>query len=144
LDRRWEQVEELLEDRLARDDRAAEVALHEVAEEEQVLLPERLVEAELLLQLGVALRRQAALADEQLDRVTRDQPDQRERDDGHPEKGRDQDAEPRDQKAQHRSAAPQCAPRNRATRAIADSNLDHRPGRSSTGIHVARAAIHPN
>ena len=80
--------------------------MSEVIEIEEVLLPERLVEAELRQELGVPLGREAALADQELDRIARDQADQREGDDGHPDEGRDQDAEPGDDEAEHGSANP--------------------------------------
>ena len=55
---------------------------------------------------GRGARGQPPLADQQLDRIARNQPEQRERDDGHPKEGRDQNAQSRDQKTQHRLADP--------------------------------------
>ena len=72
----------------------------------EVLLPERLVEAELGPQHGVALGVDAPLADQQFDRIARNQPEQRKRDDRHPKEGRDQNAQSCNQKAQHRPADP--------------------------------------
>ncbi len=55
LDGRREQGQELRQYRLAGDDRLAEIAMGEVVEIDEVLLPERLVEAELGEELGVPL-----------------------------------------------------------------------------------------
>jgi hypothetical protein len=46
----------------------------------------------------MALGGQSAFPDQKLDRIARNQPDQRERDDGHPKEGRDQNAQSRNQK----------------------------------------------
>ena len=112
----------------------------------QVLLPERLVEAELRLQLGMALGGDAALADQELDRIARDQPDQRERDDGHPEEGRDQDAEPGNQKAQHRLADPNDQePRNAMTGTPGGQELPAPQAKlRPLQIHRRPALIHSN
>ena len=101
LDRGGEQGHELAKDRLAGHDRVAEIALQQAAQIGQVLLPDRLVEAEADLQLRVPHGIDAALADQKLDRIARDHVDQPERDDGHPEEGRDQDAETGDHETQH-------------------------------------------
>jgi hypothetical protein len=106
LDRRRKQREELLDHRLPRGDRAAEVAMRQIAEVGEVLLPERLVVTELGPQHGMALGGDPPLADQEFDRIARDQPDQHERDDGDPEEGRDQDAEAGEDEAQHGSGGP--------------------------------------
>ena len=101
LDRGREQGEELAQHRLAGDDRAAEIAVQQVAEEAQILQHQRPVEAELGHHLGMALRADAALADHQQDRIAREQADQDEGDEGDAEEGRDQDREARAEKAEH-------------------------------------------
>src|SRR3546814_17564580 len=74
LEGRREEDEKLLQHRLSGDDRLAEVALHHVSEIKEVLLPGRLVIAELLHKFGVALGRDTALAGQQGHRVARQQP----------------------------------------------------------------------
>ena len=58
-----------------RDDRGAEIAMHEMAEIVEELPPDRLVEADFVAQLGEPLRRDAALAGAHLDRIARHQAD---------------------------------------------------------------------
>ncbi len=65
FDRRREQGEEFFEHRLLGDDRAAEIAVQQVAEVDAVLLQQRPVEAEFGAQRGMARRIDAALADQQ-------------------------------------------------------------------------------
>src|SRR6185436_1097287 len=75
--------------RLLERDRVAEVSLEQVLEEEQILLPERAVEAERVadhLRPGGGV----VLAEDLERRVAGDQPQQEERDHGDPEQDRDQ------------------------------------------------------
>ena len=58
----WEEREELVENRLLCDDRNTEVAVQQSAHEDQVLFPDRLVEAELGHELSVPFRLDTALA----------------------------------------------------------------------------------
>src|SRR6185436_6729969 len=64
LEGRGEEFQELADDRRMGRDRLAEVAMQHVPDVAEVLLPQRLVEAELYLQLLVALGGDAVLAGE--------------------------------------------------------------------------------
>src|SRR3546814_595573 len=105
LEGRREEDEKLLQHRLSGDDRLAEVALHHVSEIKEVLLPGRLVIAELLHQFGVALGRDAALAGQQGHRVARQQPDEGKGDQGDAEEGRDHLGDTGDDETEHDSKA---------------------------------------
>ncbi len=75
LDGGRKQGEELLEHRLAGNDRLAEIALQHAADVNPVLLEQRLVESVLGTQQGVAFGVETAFTDEDLDGIPRDQPD---------------------------------------------------------------------
>ena len=85
------------------DDGDAEVALQHVADIVEELHVERPVEAHLVQQLGVALGRDAALADTHLDRIARHQADQDEGQEDDAEEGRDHQADARQDEAEHES-----------------------------------------
>src|SRR3546814_18262560 len=67
--------EEFLQHRLPGDDGLPEVTLDDVGQIAEVLLPSRLVETELMHQLGMAFRGYAALAGQESHRIARQQPD---------------------------------------------------------------------
>jgi hypothetical protein len=87
LDGRGKQDQKLVQDRLLGDDRLAQVALQHLAQEAEVLLPQRPVETHLVQQPGVARRIDAALADQQLDGIAGDQANKGERRRRNPEEG---------------------------------------------------------
>ena len=102
LDGRRKQREELLQHRLLRDHRLAEVAVQHAADVDAVLHEHRAVEPVFLEQLRVALGVDAALAGHRLDRVARHQADQEEREQRHADERRDDETQPGQQEAEHR------------------------------------------
>ena len=70
------------------DDARAEVAVEQLAQVVDVLLPQRLVETQVLAQ-AAAGSGAGVLAEDRRGRVTREQVDEREQDDGQPEQDRD-------------------------------------------------------
>jgi len=62
-------------------DRAAHLSMHQVFDEVEILLPDRLIEAELRADIGYGFRRRLG-AEQNARRIARDQPDQDEGDDG--------------------------------------------------------------
>ena len=89
LQRRREQRQELVQHRRVRRDRRAEIAVGDLPEIVEELLPDRLVEAELVAKLGQPLGRDAAFAGAHLDRIARHEADRDEGQEGDREKGRD-------------------------------------------------------
>ena len=81
------------EDRLAVEERAAEIAAGEPAEEARVLLAQRAVEAEVGAQLP-EIGARGGLAEHQLHRVAGDQVHEEEDERQHPEHGRDEQEQP--------------------------------------------------
>ena len=114
LDRRREQRGELAQHGLLRDHRLAEVALQHAADVDAVLDEHRPVEPVLLEQRRVARGVDAALARHGLDRIARHDPDEEEREQRHAEKGRDDEADAGEQKAQHRVGVAGPRPRGAA------------------------------
>ena len=78
LDRRREERLEFRAAPARGDDRSAEIAVQHAAEIDAVLHQHRPVEAELVAQALVALRVDAALAGQRLDRIAGDQTDEEE------------------------------------------------------------------
>ncbi len=101
LDRRREERGELAQHGLLRDHRLAEVAVQHAADVDAVLDEHGPVEPVFLEQRRVPRGIDAALAGHGLDRVAGHDPDQEEREQRHPEKGRDDEADPGEEKAQH-------------------------------------------
>ena len=89
LDRRGKQRQELVQHRRLRDHRLAEVAVQHAADVDAVLHEHRPVEAVLLEQLRVPRGVDAALARHRFDRIARHEADQEEREQRHPDEGRD-------------------------------------------------------
>ena len=88
LDGRGESREQLVDHAPVVDDALAEVALQQLAEVDEVLLVQGLVETHAGHDLG-GQRRRRVLAEQRLDRVARDQVDDREDEDGQPEQDGD-------------------------------------------------------
>ncbi|MND43080.1 hypothetical protein D3C80_338700 [compost metagenome] len=101
FDRCREQCQELIKNRLLRDDRGAEVAGEYAAEIIEILHDHRPVHAELRTDLRVTLRRHDALTRKERNRITRQKPDEGEGDDGDPDESRDQDGEAPQKEAKH-------------------------------------------
>ncbi|MNO74393.1 hypothetical protein D3C76_653900 [compost metagenome] len=101
LDGGREQGEEFVPDAFAGGQRFAEIALGQVADVVQVLLVQRLVEAEAVHGFGVHLRIDAPLAHHHFHRVAGDQADQREGQQGDAEEGRDQQPEAAGDETEH-------------------------------------------
>ncbi len=100
LNRGRKQDEELVDNRLLRDDGLAEVALEHALDVDPVLLEQRFVEAELRSERGMTLRVQSAFADQQLNRIARYQANHRESEQGDPDEGRGHEAEAREDETQ--------------------------------------------
>jgi hypothetical protein len=81
--------------------RHIEVALQQVAHIGEELHIQGTIESHLVHQLRVPCGVDTALAPADLDRVSRHQPDEKERDEDDPEEGRDDQAEARQNEAQH-------------------------------------------
>src|SRR3546814_1341573 len=97
--------EEFLQHRLPGDDGLPEVTLDDVGQIAEVLLPSRLVETELMHQLGMAFRGYAALAGQESHRIARQQPDKGEGHQGDAEEGRYELGQPGDDEAEHGTGA---------------------------------------
>ena len=100
LDGGGEARKQLIDDRAVVDHALAEVALQQLRHVEQVLLVERLVQAHAGHDLGCQLRR-GVLSEQGLDRVSRDEVDDREDEDGQAEQDRDRGDESSDDVPQH-------------------------------------------
>ena len=93
--------EELAHHRTLGDDRDAEIAVHELVEIDQILLPDRQVEAVLVQQLGVALRLQSMLARHKQRRVAGQDAHEREGDETDTNKRRYQQPNTPKEEPQH-------------------------------------------
>src|SRR3546814_12202634 len=79
--------------------------LDDVGQIDEVLLPSRLVETELMHQLGMAFRGYAALAGQASHRIARQQPDKGEGHQGDADEGRYELGQPGDAEAEHGTGA---------------------------------------
>ncbi len=101
LERRREERRELGQHLLVGDHGCAEIAVKQPPDIVEELLPNRLIEPELMAELGETLRRYAVLADPHLHRISRHQPD---RDEGHEHQrheSRQRQCDPADEKPDH-------------------------------------------
>ena len=101
LDRRGKQRHELVQHRRLRDHRLAEVAVQHAADVDAVLHQHRPVESVFLEQLRVPRRIDPALPCHRLDRITRHQADQEEREQRHADEGRDDERQPGEEETDH-------------------------------------------
>ncbi len=104
LDGRRKERANSLSDRLLRDHRLAEVAVQHAADVDPVLDEHRPVQTVLLEQRRVPRGIDAPLAGHGLDRVAGHDADQGEREQRHPDERRNDEAEPGEEKADHREA----------------------------------------
>jgi hypothetical protein len=103
--RRREQRREFGQDRRLRRDRGAEIAVRDLPEIVEKLFPHRLVETELMAEMGQTLGRDAALAGTGLDRVARHEPDRDEGEEGDGQEGRNDQQHAPDDETEHGDTA---------------------------------------